>query len=54
MAVRTPLYMAPPPGVDPYKQLNPFDATMMSQLHELAGYAFATNPNPRIEINGTN
>ena len=54
MAVRTPLYMAPPPGVDPYKQLNPFDATMMSQLHELAGYAFATNPNPRIEINGSN
>lgn len=54
MAVRTPLYMAPPVAVEPYKQLNPFDTTMMSQLHELAGYAFATNPNPRIEINGSN
>ena len=54
MAVRTPLYMAPPVGIEPYKQLSPYNATMTLQLRELAGYAFSTNPNPRIEINGTN
>lgn len=54
MAVRTPLYYLAGPTVEPYKQVYPFDATMMSQLHQLAGYAFASSPNPRIEINGTN
>lgn len=54
MAVRTPLYMAPPVGIEPYKQLNPFTTTMVNQLHEMAGHAFALSPNPRIEINGTN
>lgn len=53
MTVRTPLYMLAPVG-EPYKQIYPFDTTMMNQLHELAGYAYALNPNPRIEINGTN
>ena len=32
----------------------PFEAAMSAALNELAGHAFALNPNPRIEIGGTN
>ena len=53
MTVRAPLYMLAPVG-EPFKQIYPFAATGVDAINDLAGFAFAINPNPRIEIGGTN
>ena len=53
MTVRAPLYMLAPVG-EPFKQIYPFVASGVDAINDLAGFAFATNPNPRIEIGGTN
>jgi len=50
MTVRTPLYYLAPTG-QPQAQIYPFTTTMMTQLKEMAGHAYALNPNPRIEVN---
>ena len=53
MTVRAPLYMLAPAG-EPFKQIYPFATTGVDAINGLAGFAFAINPNPRIEIGGTN
>lgn len=53
MTVRAPVYMLAPLG-ETYKQVYPFSAQGVTEINDLAGYAFALNPNPRIEIGGTN
>ena len=53
MAVRTPLYLLAPVG-EPFKQVYPYASGGVDQINQLAGFAFATNPNPRIEIGGSN
>ena len=51
MTVRSPLFLSDSSGTN---QIAEGDATYMTSLHEFAGYAFAQNPNPYIEINGSN
>lgn len=53
MTVRAPLYMLAPVG-EPFKQIYPFSTTGVDAINDLAGFAFAISPNPRIEIGGTN
>ena len=53
MTVRAPLYMLAPAG-EPLKQIYPFSAAGVDAINDLAGFAFAISPNPRIEIGGSN
>lgn len=51
MTARSPLFLTDASGTN---QIAEGDSTYMTSLHEFAGYAFAQNPNPYIEINGSN
>lgn len=53
MTVRAPLYMVAPAG-EPFKQIYPFTPSGVDAINDLAGFAFAIDPNPSIEIGGTN
>lgn len=51
MAVRSPLFLSDASGTN---QIAEGDSTYMTALHEFAGYAFAQNPNPSLEVQGAN
>jgi len=51
MAVRSPLFLSDASGTN---QIAEGDSTYMTALHEFAGYAFAQDPNPSLEVQGSN
>jgi len=51
MAVRSPLFLSDASGTN---NIAEGDSTYMSALHEFAGYAYAQNPNPSLEVEGSN
>lgn len=53
MAVRVPLFMEAALGETAGKMIYPFNAAGMSEIHQLAGHAYALSPNPRIEVSGS-
>ena len=53
MTVRSPLFMEAAAGETAGKMIYPFNSTGMTELHKLAGHAYALSPNPRIEVSGS-
>ena len=53
MTVRSPLFMEAATGETAGKMIYPFNSTGMTELHKLAGHAYALSPNPRIEVSGS-